>query len=66
MSKSVSELKMLDMPDVDLSKPGTHNFGDFEVEVISITDDYFATLQEARTLHSVCNYKRLISRSVPL
>lgn len=45
-TKTISELKMADLPDVDLSKKGSTKFGSFEVEVIDFTEDYFAVLQE--------------------
>lgn len=44
--QSISELKMADIPDVDLSTVGTTTFGDFEVEVVDYTADYFDTLRE--------------------
>jgi hypothetical protein len=47
-TETVSELKMADFPDVDLDTLGTTTFGDFEVEVVSPTEDYFATLKEVR------------------
>ncbi|PSC71409.1 hypothetical protein C2E20_5335 [Micractinium conductrix] len=43
---SIGELKMGDIPDVDLSKVGTTKFGSFEVEVVDYTAEYFATLKE--------------------
>jgi phosphoglucomutase len=45
-TQSISELKMADLPKVDLSKTGVSSFGSFEVEVVDPTADYFATLQE--------------------
>lgn len=45
-TETVSELKMADIPDVDLGAIGVSTFGDFEVEVVSPTEDYFATLKE--------------------
>lgn len=48
-TESVSELLMADIPDVDLSTIGVSTFGDFEVEVVSPTEDYFATLKEVRS-----------------
>jgi len=39
-TQSVSELKMADIPDVDLSKVGVTDFGGFEVEVIDPVSDY--------------------------
>lgn len=45
-TQSIAELKIADIPDVDLSTIGTHSFGSFEVEVVDYTTDYFATLKE--------------------
>jgi phosphoglucomutase len=45
-TQNISELKLADLPEVDLSKPGTHKFGEFEVEVIDSVSDYLATLKE--------------------
>ncbi|KAL6776289.1 PGM1 [Auxenochlorella protothecoides x Auxenochlorella symbiontica] len=45
-TQSIQELKIADFPDVDLSKLGTTSFGDFEVEVIDYTTDYFDELRE--------------------
>ncbi|CAK0784241.1 hypothetical protein CVIRNUC_007445 [Coccomyxa viridis] len=42
----ISELKMADIPETDLSKIGTHSYGDFEVEVIDPVEDYLALLEE--------------------
>jgi phosphoglucomutase len=47
-TETIKELKMADVPDVDLSKIGTTKFGDFEVEVIDYTKDYLGLLQEVR------------------
>ena len=52
-TKNISELKMADLPDVDLSKKGSTKFGNFEVEVIDYTEDYFAILQEVRLTPSL-------------
>ena len=46
MMQSITELAMADIPDVDLSVIGTSTFGDFEVEVIDYTTEYFACLKE--------------------
>lgn len=43
---SISELKVADIPEVDLSKVGTTKFGSFEVEVVDYTAEYFAVLKE--------------------
>jgi len=45
-TQSLSELHVADIPDVDLSQPGTSQFGSFEVEVVDNTVDYFDTLKE--------------------
>lgn len=45
-TQSITELKMADIPDVDLSAVGTSKFGSFEVEVVDYTTEYFATLKE--------------------
>ncbi|EFN54324.1 hypothetical protein CHLNCDRAFT_58243 [Chlorella variabilis] len=45
-TETISELKMADIPDVDLSKVGTTKVGSFEVEVVDYTAEYFATLKE--------------------
>lgn len=38
-------VQVADIPDVDLSKVGTTQFGSFEVEVVDYTTEYFATLK---------------------
>jgi phosphoglucomutase len=43
---SISELKVADIPEVDLTALGTTTFGDFEVEVVDYTKDYFSLLRE--------------------
>lgn len=48
-TQSIKELKFADFPDVDLSALGTTTFGEFEVEVIDYTTDYFNVLKVART-----------------
>lgn len=45
-TQSISQYLTADIPDVDLSRPGVHHFGSFEVEVVDNTADYFATLKE--------------------
>lgn len=42
----VKELKYGEVGEVDLSKVGSTSYGDFEVEVASVSEDYFATLKE--------------------
>lgn len=58
-TETVSELIMADIPDVDLSTIGVTTFGDFEVEVVSPTEDYFVTLKE------VCSPSSQILKTVP-
>lgn len=41
----ISELKFGDIPDTDLSAVGSSVYGDFTVEVASVTEDYFNTLK---------------------
>ena len=38
-------VQVADIPDVDLSKVGTTQFGSFEVEVVDYTTEYFTTLK---------------------
>jgi phosphoglucomutase len=45
-TQSIAELRVADIPDVDLSKVGVTTFGSFSVEVVDNTADYFATLRE--------------------
>jgi phosphoglucomutase len=45
-TQTISSLAVADIPDVDLSTPGLTSFGDFQVEVVDFTADYFATLKE--------------------
>lgn len=44
-TQKVTELKFGDIPDTDLSDVGAHIYGDFEVDIVSATDDYFNVLQ---------------------
>lgn len=37
-TQSIKELKMADLPDIDLSKLGKQNFGDFEVRFQDVCD----------------------------
>lgn len=43
---SISEIKMADIPDIDLTKTGETKFGDFSVEVIDPVADYLDQLKE--------------------
>ncbi|OMJ07250.1 Phosphoglucomutase [Smittium culicis] len=45
-SKTISEYKMADIPDVDLSKITTTKFGDFEIEVIDSVIAYTSMIKE--------------------
>lgn len=45
-TQKIQTLHFGDIPDIDLSKVGTHKFGDFEVEVTDNVSDYLATLKE--------------------
>ena len=49
---------MADIPDVDLAKIGSTKFGDFEVEVVDNTVDYFKTLKAS------CRVRILVSASL--
>ena len=44
-TQSVTELKFGNIPDTDLSDIGAHIYGDFEVDIVSATDDYFNVLE---------------------
>ena len=59
-TQSISELAMADIPDVDLSTVGISKFGDFEVEVVDFTKEYFDTLKEVFDFESL---KKFVSRS---
>lgn len=41
----ISEIKIADIPDVDLSKVGVTKFGSFSVEVIDPVSDYLELLE---------------------
>lgn len=45
-SKSLTEYKIADIPDVDLSKIGTQTYGPIEVEIIDSTADYVEMLKD--------------------
>lgn len=59
-TQSINELKLADIPDVDLGTIGTHSFGSFEVEVVDYTTDYFATLKEVFDFDAI---RALLKRS---
>ncbi|CAH9094302.1 unnamed protein product [Cuscuta epithymum] len=43
---SISEIKVADIPDVDLSQLGISRYGDFSVEVVDPVGDYLELMQE--------------------
>jgi len=45
MLTQISEIKIADVPDVDLSKVGVTKFGSFSVEVIDPVSDYLELLE---------------------
>lgn len=45
-TQSITQLRVADIPDTDLSVLGTVDYDGFEVEVIDYTADYFAQLKE--------------------
>eukprot|EP00894_Picocystis_sp_ML_P002841 jgi/Pico_ML_1/53358/g3919.t1 len=45
-TQTMNEYKMADIPNVDISKLGTTDYGGFEVEVVDPVEDYLALLQE--------------------
>ncbi|KAK9840335.1 hypothetical protein WJX74_007855 [Apatococcus lobatus] len=45
-TQKITELKMAELPDIDLSDIGSKSFGGFEVEVVDPVADYLATLKE--------------------
>jgi len=45
MLMQISELKIAEVPDVDLSKVGVTKFGNFSVEVIDPVSDYLELLE---------------------
>eukprot|EP00238_Polyblepharides_amylifera_P012424 CAMPEP_0196578810 /NCGR_PEP_ID=MMETSP1081-20130531/7631_1 /TAXON_ID=36882 /ORGANISM="Pyramimonas amylifera, Strain CCMP720" /LENGTH=616 /DNA_ID=CAMNT_0041898139 /DNA_START=774 /DNA_END=2624 /DNA_ORIENTATION=+ len=57
---SISEIKMADFTDVDLSVLGSTTFDDFEVEVVDPVADYLALLQEVFDFELI---KSLLARS---
>mmetsp|Transcript_20785 Transcript_20785/g.33687 ORF Transcript_20785/g.33687 Transcript_20785/m.33687 type:complete len:615 (+) Transcript_20785:123-1967(+) len=59
-TQTVSELKVADIPDVDLSVCGITKFGDFEVEVIDPVADYLALAEEVFDFGLI---KSLLSRA---
>lgn len=49
----ISEIKMVDIPDVDLSNLGVTKYGKFSVEVVDPVSDYLE-LMEVRIRTSLC------------
>eukprot|EP01025_Chloroclados_australasicus_P023638 TRINITY_DN23922_c0_g1_i3.p1 TRINITY_DN23922_c0_g1~~TRINITY_DN23922_c0_g1_i3.p1 ORF type:complete len:565 (-),score=101.93 TRINITY_DN23922_c0_g1_i3:350-2044(-) len=59
-TKTITEYKMADFADIDLSQLGTHKFADgFEVEVIDPVADYFELLEKVFDFNLI---KSLLSR----
>ncbi|KAM7272644.1 hypothetical protein ACFE04_027307 [Oxalis oulophora] len=56
---SISEIKMGDIPDVDLSRLGTTKFGSFSVEVVDPVSDYLELMQSVFDFELI---KSLVSR----
>lgn len=44
-TQAVTELKFGNIPETDLSEIGMHIYGDFEVDIVSATEDYLNVLQ---------------------
>jgi phosphoglucomutase len=59
-TETISELKMAEIPAIDLSKVGVTSFGDFEVEVVDFCEDYFALL---KTVFDFDMIKTFVTRS---
>lgn len=53
-TKSVSVLKMAEIPHVDITKDGVSKFGDFEVEVIDPVADYLALFEVPSRAPDIC------------
>lgn len=47
----IKELKMADIPDIDLTTVGTSKFGDFEVQVIDPVTEYLTLLKKVMPCH---------------
>ncbi|XP_030463495.2 phosphoglucomutase, chloroplastic [Syzygium oleosum] len=56
---SISEIKMADIPDVDLSRLGTMKFGNFSVEVVDPVSDYLELMENVFDFQLI---KTLLSR----
>eukprot|EP00128_Syssomonas_multiformis_P003629 Colp12_sorted_trinity150504_noHs@8851 len=46
ISKTLTEYKIADVPDVDLTTVGTHTFGDFVVSILDSVEEYVALMKE--------------------
>ncbi|KAH9647352.1 phosphoglucomutase [Citrus sinensis] len=57
---SISEIKMADIPDVDLSSLGVTNFGNFSVEVVDPVSDYLELMENVFDFPLI---RSLLSRS---
>ncbi|RWR95874.1 phosphoglucomutase, chloroplastic [Cinnamomum micranthum f. kanehirae] len=57
---SISEIKMADIPDVDLSRLGVTQYGSFSVEVIDPVSDYLELMESVFDFELI---KSLVSRS---
>lgn len=57
---SISEIKVADIPDVDLTSLGVTNYGNFSVEVVDPVSDYLELMEEVFDFQLI---KDLISRS---
>ena len=55
----ITEFKMADLPDVDLSKIGTQSFKNFQVEIIDSVTEYLELL---KTIFDFNSIKNLVSR----
>jgi len=45
-TKTITEYVTCDLPEIDLSKPGSHEFGGFKVTVVDAVDEYVALMKE--------------------
>jgi phosphoglucomutase len=46
ITKTVKEYKTCNLPEIDLSVPGVHTFGDFKVSVVDAVEEYVALMKE--------------------
>lgn len=59
MYTQISEIKMADIPDIDLSSLGVKSYGSFSVEVVDPVSDYLE-LMEVSISTSIFSYIFLI------